>query len=180
MPREGKLFHYSPADQMLLNDALQHLGCGRVIPHALGVHQRDRPLLANPQTVRLRTIHSIEQSQLGQPPLEKIPRLEPHFLRATLRLRLVAAEEDVTADAGNVQSVRDLNQAFEIGHTREDSLSQNRVHDLFADVRSNRVMADPNAISIFTAVQALGLKLEPQKASIEILIIDHVEKPSDN
>jgi len=41
-------------------------------------------------------------------------------------------------------------------------------------------MADPNAISIFTAVQALGLKLEPQKASIEILIIDHVEKPSDN
>jgi uncharacterized protein (TIGR03435 family) len=34
---------------------------------------------------------------------------------------------------------------------------------------------------IFTAVQEqLGLKLEPQKASMEILIIDHIERPTQN
>jgi uncharacterized protein (TIGR03435 family) len=40
---------------------------------------------------------------------------------------------------------------------------------------------DSNGVNIFTAVQEqLGLKLEPQKAPIEILLIDHVERPSEN
>jgi uncharacterized protein (TIGR03435 family) len=40
---------------------------------------------------------------------------------------------------------------------------------------------DLNAISIFTAVQQqLGLKLESQKAMIEVLVVDQVEKPSAN
>jgi len=40
---------------------------------------------------------------------------------------------------------------------------------------------DPSDISIFSAVQdQLGLRLEPQKAMIEVLIVDHIEKPSEN
>ena len=40
---------------------------------------------------------------------------------------------------------------------------------------------DPNGPSIFTAVQEqLGLRLESQKGPVEILAIDHVEKPSEN
>ena len=38
-----------------------------------------------------------------------------------------------------------------------------------------------DAPSIFTAVQEqLGLKLEPGKAPVDLLVIDHIEKPGAN
>jgi uncharacterized protein (TIGR03435 family) len=41
--------------------------------------------------------------------------------------------------------------------------------------------ADPSDASLFTAVQEqLGLKLEPAKGQVEVLLIDSVERPSDN
>jgi uncharacterized protein (TIGR03435 family) len=49
------------------------------------------------------------------------------------------------------------------------------------DVRSRRgAEPDPEDISIFTAVERLGLMLVPQKAAVELFLVDRVEKPSEN
>lgn len=44
----------------------------------------------------------------------------------------------------------------------------------------SRSQADPADIDAITAVGELGLKLAPQKASVDIIVVDHMEKPTAN
>jgi uncharacterized protein (TIGR03435 family) len=48
-------------------------------------------------------------------------------------------------------------------------------------VKIQPAVDNPNAPPLFTAIQEqLGLKLEPEKTPAEVLVIDHVERPSEN
>jgi uncharacterized protein (TIGR03435 family) len=53
--------------------------------------------------------------------------------------------------------------------------------DVPEDAAKSGAIADSPGLSIFTALkEQLGLKLESSKAPVEILVIDHVEQPSEN
>jgi len=36
--------------------------------------------------------------------------------------------------------------------------------------------ADPAGVSLFTSIQQLGLKLEPRKAPVEVIVVDKADK----
>jgi bla regulator protein blaR1 len=57
----------------------------------------------------------------------------------------------------------------------------NRIPQTILDMNGVTVGPDPSGPSIFSAIQEqLGLKLESARAPLEVLVIDHVEKPSPN
>ena len=46
---------------------------------------------------------------------------------------------------------------------------------------NNGGAAEPGNSSVFAAIQQYGLKLEPRRAPIDMLVIDHLEKtPTEN
>jgi uncharacterized protein (TIGR03435 family) len=50
-----------------------------------------------------------------------------------------------------------------------------------ASDRATTTPSDPNAVSIFTAVrEQLGLRLDPAKQQVDVLVVDHAERPSEN
>ena len=73
----------------------------------------------------------------------------------------------------------------QLGRTVIDRTGLNGFYDFtlkwMPDESSERMFKESSGPSLFTAIQEqLGLKLEPSKGPVEILVIDHVEQPSEN
>src|SRR5206468_254642 len=64
--REHELLDGPAFDEVFLNDALEHCGSHRVIPRALWINHRNRPLVSDAKTIRLRTINGVFRSRESQ------------------------------------------------------------------------------------------------------------------
>jgi uncharacterized protein (TIGR03435 family) len=56
-------------------------------------------------------------------------------------------------------------------------------YDISLDATPNFMLStrsDSDDISIFTAIKTLGLKLEAQRAPVEIIVVERIEKPTEN
>jgi uncharacterized protein (TIGR03435 family) len=62
----------------------------------------------------------------------------------------------------------------------DDALTKSPVSAAPDDPAGNRVPAEPNLSIVFAAMQQLGLKLEPAKGPVEVLVVDHAERPTAN
>lgn len=71
-----------------------------------------------------------------------------------------------------------------LGRTVVDQTGMRGVFDVnleFESTESVGAVSNSQAPSIFTALQErMGLRLEPAKSPVEVLVIDHVERPSEN
>ena len=68
---------------------------------------------------------------------------------------------------------------LEIG--RDEMIALARAQGMAIPVQTADRASEPGSSSIFAAIQQYGLKLEPRKDPIELLVIDHVEKsPTEN
>jgi uncharacterized protein (TIGR03435 family) len=70
------------------------------------------------------------------------------------------------------------------GHQVVNETGQTGAYDFTLDWTPPSVMADAgrdDAPGIFTAIQEqMGLRLVPSKAQVEVVVIDHIERPSKN
>jgi uncharacterized protein (TIGR03435 family) len=72
------------------------------------------------------------------------------------------------------------------GFTGEFDLNLNYTDDGAAkspgpdDPSGNRMPPEPNLSIVFSAMQQLGLKLEAAKGPVEVLVVDHAERPTAN
>jgi uncharacterized protein (TIGR03435 family) len=85
----------------------------------------------------------------------------PHMAVANLIGNLATASGRPVIDRTNVTGVFDIDLQWNAGPALADSAS--------------------DAASIFVAVQErLGLKLDPTRASVDVLVVDHIERPTEN
>ena len=68
---------------------------------------------------------------------------------------------------------------LEVG--REEMLNMARAAGLAVPIPAGPGAAEPGGSGVFASIQQFGLKLEPRKAPVDLLVIDHVERtPTEN
>ena len=92
------LVHDPAFNEMFLDDSFENRRITLAVPGTFWVHDGNRPSLADAQAIRLGPEDAalFGKLQLLEPPLQEVPRGEGAIPVAAFRIRLIAAEEDVT------------------------------------------------------------------------------------
>ncbi len=113
---EDILWNDLPPQQVILNDLLQHCGRAGVIPRSLWIDHRNRPVLADPQAVRLASQDQgpgSRQAHFLEPAFQEFPRCQSFRPPAAESLRRIRAEKNVALAGFQTQG---LGEIGEIGH----------------------------------------------------------------
>lgn len=121
----------------------------------------------------------------------ELPTFALVIAKSGLKMTEVKAEQGYSTSSGKMQTIETKGISMEslvallsqqVGHSVVD---QTRLKGFYAfNLKSSNdldVNADSSVPSIYTALQEqLGLKLVPTKAPVDVIVIDHVERPSAN
>ena len=116
---KDKFFHWLAADQMFLDDALDHFGRRRVIPNAIGVDHGDGAVFANSQAIGLGAIDAagpLHQAAFGQAFFQIVPGSVGDFALRALGLGLIGAQKDVARERTDSVVAGDGCEIFFIVH----------------------------------------------------------------
>jgi uncharacterized protein (TIGR03435 family) len=122
----------------------------------------------------------VKRSQKTGPKLTEIqPGLLPNGLKDPGGINMSRTE--ITAAGADILNLLHVLQ-LQVGRPVVDRTGLTGHYNFLLKWTPDQDSASPDAgPSIFTAIQEqLGLKLEPVKAPIPILVVDHIERPSDN
>ena len=140
--------------------------------------------------------YGLEPRKPGQPVPKVCGFFRPAVLDRNPNMDRAVAERSIGVETYG-QTIQDLCRQFSIGADREvvDRTGLTGVYDIHLELASEDLFpsgpgpedsAGPSpspgerAAHIAAAVRKLGLKLEPGKASFPFLVIDRVERPSEN
>src|SRR5262245_20379305 len=116
MRRDQVFLHSATADQVLLDDSLEHRRVALAVPRSLRIDDGDRTAFTDAQAVGLGAQDAavLGEAQLFQALLEKVPGGQAALLVTALRRRLIVAQEDLPARRGDADRVRDVSLAFSL------------------------------------------------------------------
>jgi uncharacterized protein (TIGR03435 family) len=86
----------------------------------------------------------------------------------------------ITAHSVSVESLA-VNLSFTVGRVIVNKTGLEGGYDLTLEYAPDGADASDKRPSIFTALEEqLGLKLVPAKGPVDVIVVDHVERPSEN
>jgi hypothetical protein len=117
MSRDEEILHHTAIAQVLVDDAIERRGIAGSVPCAFGIDDRDRPVFTDLKAMNFRPEYSPvpSETELFQTTFEVLPSYERSLAVAALRLRLIAAEKDVTANTGHTCLFGDLGSSAPSG-----------------------------------------------------------------